>query len=799
MRLLGLLSCCALVGACGGGDSSVGPDADGSGVDAATEPVVPGADPSFGGDGMVTIGFRGGLAGLMRVARQPDGKIVAVGGTQESLLIMRMDGRGLDATFGDGGVVQLPWGVATNGVTVGYGCAIQDDGKIVVAARVLATYQGLGAVGVVVRLLPDGSLDPDFAGAGYVVGPPGSGLLSLALQDDGRIVVGGYARLERLLADGTHDPSFGSDGVVDAAGIVVQDLVVQPDGAIVTVGARAIARFTAAGARDESFGAGGLVTAPGTEPSDTLYGVALQDDGKILAAGAMTIGAEQGFWIGRYDATGAPDDGFGSAGQVTGDPDTTGVAFGVGVDDQGRIVGSGYATIGGTAGRSVRFDPSGALDATFGSGGAGPLFPHVLFSNVAIDPDGAFTVAGAGFGEATTFAPVFARTGGDGVAGGELLVDVGGSFDRAHAVAVQPDGKILVGGWANSGGGAAVVRLEEDGTIDAGFAVDGRLVSSTSLAYVNALAATGDRILVGGLSTYGSPRQFAVEAYDAQGALDPTFGDGGVAGGAVLPGLDALGVNLATGDDGAIVVVGQTATATGSTEYGVVKLTADGDRDPSFGDGGAAATALGAGSRIATHAVIEPGGGVVVLGQSGNGPALVRFDAAGAYDAAFGAVVPAGATGMLPFGLARQPDGALVVVAGSYLTGDLVIARVTAAGAPDPSFGDGGVVTRTFGGNDYYGLYAFMGVAVLGDGRLVIGLAGARDDGLVEDGLLLRLHADGTADEAHGPDGVATVAIGRGSTSIHALAVDGAGRVLAAGRTWTETGASEMMALRLVP
>ena len=68
---------CALVMFACGGDSSSHSEPDG-GV-----PPIPGLDPTFGEDGVVKVGFEGGLAGLFRVARQPDGKIVAIGGTKE--------------------------------------------------------------------------------------------------------------------------------------------------------------------------------------------------------------------------------------------------------------------------------------------------------------------------------------------------------------------------------------------------------------------------------------------------------------------------------------------------------------------------------------------------------------------------------------------------------------------------------------------------------------------------------------------------------------------------------------------
>ena len=808
LRWFVVSSCAAALLACGG-DSDPGGGPDGGvdgGVDPGADagpPPVPGLDPSFGGDGVVTIGFDGAFAGLFRVARQDDGAIVGVGGTKESLLVMRVRADGsFDAGFGEDGVVQLPWGVATSGVMVGYGCAIQPDGKILVAARVLGSYKGLAGLGVVVRLLPDGELDTSFAGQGYVAGPPGSSATSLALLEDGRILVGGYGRLERYLADGSLDPSFGTDGV-STTSMLVSDLAVQQDGSIVAVGGRVIARFTAAGAVDAGFGDGGTIQVPG-QSYDALYAVALDADDNILVGGAVTLGAQQQMWLGRYLPDGAVDESF--AGGAIGDDGTGGNALGLALAPDGKLLASGYTIVAGEAGRSARFGPDGGLDATFGRGGVGAAFQNVLFSNVAVEPSGAFTAAGAGFGTGgATFVPVFNRTSADGSAeagfgtGGEAKRAVGGSFDRANAVAVQPDGKLLVGGWAYDAGGVGLVRLQPDGALDEGFGTGGRVTRSANLSYVNSLAvdATGG-VLVSGLSAYANPRGFAVERHLESGALDEGFGGDGVAGGQLIEGQDAVSLAMTRAEDGSIVVVGQTATGDGTTEMGVMVLEPGGGRDTTFGDNGAATSAFGLGYSMGTHAVVQPDGAIVVLGLAQNQVALLRFTAAGALDEDFGPQMLPDSAGLLPLGLARQADGALVVVAGDVL-GRLRVARYTAAGEPDASFGEGGAVSEMLGGNDYYGLYAFAGLAILPDGRITVGLASASDDGLVERGMLLRLMPDGTPDEELAPGGQQEIALGRGSTSLHAMALDGSGRLVVVGRSWTEAGGSEFLALRFHP
>ena len=805
-KLLVLLSCSLI--ACGGNGSHSGPDAsggDGGVPDAPVTPIVPGADPTFGDGGLVTVAFPGGIAAIMRVARQADGKIVGVGGTEESLLIARVNTDGsFDSSFGKGGIVQLPWGVATNGVTVGYGCAIQPDGKIVAAARVLGTYKGLVPLAVVVRLQTDGTLDSSFAQNGVWVGTAPSAAQSLALDAAGNLVVGGGGRLWRLSSAGTLDTAFGTNGLANA-GVAPLDLALQSDGKIVAIGGRLVQRFTTTGALDTTFGTAGTFTVPSAQSYDSLFTVVVQSDDRILAAGAMTpttSGANQDYWIGRFTSAGAPDPTFATTGAVAGSG-MGGSAYGAGIDPSGNIVGSGYFSIGGTLGRTARFSATGVLDTTFGTQGVGPNDPYSIpFSNVVFEPGGAATVGGAVIDTSSFgYQPAFTRVTAAGAAdasfgtGGSSHTPVGGSFDRAQAIAFQPDGKLLVGGWSFPTGGAVVTRLNHDGSVDTTFTFE----HSSTFSYVNAIAVQpGGNILIAGYSAGG--QQLAVERHTPDGKLDMTFGTMGVAGGPVFAGKGAYTLNMTLAPDGSIVLVGQTTSSTGSgAEYAVMELTADGAAKPGFGTAGAAATNFGGSYALATHAVVQANGGVVVLGTNGSQLMLVRFAPDGTLDTGFGTVVlPVGTPGMLPLGLALQPDQSFLVVAGNYLTGAMEVVRYLPTGSVDASFGTNGAAMQTFAPNDYYGLYSFYGLAVLPDGKIQVGFAQSSTDGLTESGVMLRLNSDGTPDASYGTAGVTTVSIGRGSTSINAMAIDPDGKLVVVGRTWTETGASDFMALRFV-
>jgi uncharacterized delta-60 repeat protein len=810
-KLFVLLSCSLI--ACGGNGSHSGPDAPGGGdgglpPDGPVMPVLPGADPSFGNGGLVTLGYPGGIAAIMRVARQADGKIVGVGGSEESLLIMRANADGsFDSGFGKGGVVQMPWGVATNGVTVGYGCAIQSDGKIVAAARVLGSYRGLIPVAVVVRLQTDGTPDPTFAQNGVWVGPVASAAQSVAIDASGNLVVGGGGALYRLSPTGTLDTTFGTNGRAGAS-VAATDMALQSDGKIVAIGGTLIERFTATGAVDTSFATNGIYQVPSARSYDQLFTVQILTGDKILAAGALTpttSGANQDYWIGRFTSAGVPDTTFGTAGAIAG-TGMGGVAYGADVDPSGNVVGSGYFSIGGGMGRSARFSSAGVLDTTFGAGGLGPSnATSIPFTNLAFEPGGTFTVGGAVV-DTSVFAyePAFFRVTAAGAAdatfatGGSAHQSVSGSFDRAQAVAFQSDGKLLIGGWSFPSNGAMVSRLNHDGSIDTSFGMSGSLPRQGQLQYVNAIAVQPDgKILVSGYSSSG--QQLVVERYTTGGMPDMAFGTMGVAGGPVFAGKSAYGLNMTVAPDGSIVLVGQTQSGTGTgTEYAIMELTADGAAKPGFGTAGAASSAFGGSGAIATHAVAQANGGVVVLGQS-SAPTLVRFAPDGTLDTTFGTVVlPTGTGSMVPFGLTLQPDQSILVVAGNYQTGDMEVVRYLPTGAIDATFGTNGVAKQTFAPNDYYGLYSFYGLALLPGGKIQVGFALASADGLTESGVMLRLNSDGTPDASYGTAGVTSVAIGRGSTSINAMGVDPDGKLVVVGRTWTETGGSDFMALRFI-
>lgn len=298
-------------------------------------------DPSFGGDGRVATNFTRGYDAAWGIAIQPDGNIVAAGdaglGSGDSMFALaryKANGK-LDRTFGGDGRVTTQ---LTDGDDPVAAMVLQPNGRIVVAGG--ADYAvGRGEVALV-RYRSRGKLDRTFGRDGKVTagaGPGASFANALALQPDGKILAGGMSRASkrrskfsvfRFTRRGRLDRSFGGDGLV-ATGFPgrkesVQGLAVQPDGAIVAAGIMgagdgnegvALARYSPGGALDPSFGAGGIVTSQPAGGSGKAWGLALQNDGRILAIGEA--GGEGGqLAVGRYETNGDLDPTFGSGGWV---------------------------------------------------------------------------------------------------------------------------------------------------------------------------------------------------------------------------------------------------------------------------------------------------------------------------------------------------------------------------------------------------------------------------------------------------------------------------------------------------
>lgn len=370
------------------------------------------------------------------------------------------------------------------------------------------------------------ALDPTFGTAGKVVTPFAatlSGPVALVVQADGKLVVGAEYQRDfgflRYLPDGSIDATFGTQGTVTTnfGGDTfdrVNALVLQPDGALVAAGMAlgnsagadfGLARYLPDGSLDPAFGVEGRVTTNFDGFYESAAALLLQSDGKLVAVGGPP------FVLARYHPDGRLDAGFGSAGKVS----TGFVGGGIGsagvLQPDGNVIAAGWGGPGTFL--LARYQGDGTLDARFGDAGrvttvVGGSFVPVA---VALQPDGKILVAGGPApGSSTTGVVDFllVRYNPDGSlddgfgAAGKVTTDLFfGSFDHAHAMLLQPDGRILLAGGslgsATTAEQFALVRYEPDGSLDATFGVEGKVTTDFGgYVHVSALAPYADGRLV---------------------------------------------------------------------------------------------------------------------------------------------------------------------------------------------------------------------------------------------------------------------------------------------------------------
>lgn len=393
---------------------------------------------------------------------------------------------------------------------------------------------------------------------------------------------------------------FDGDGIVTTAIGASYDygnsVAVQADGKILLAGEFhngsnydfALVRYNADGSLDTSFGIDGRVTSAIGAASDYGRSVAVQADGKILLAGDSDNGTNRDFALARYNVDGTLDITFDGDGKLTtaiGSSNDYG--YSVAVQADGKILLGGYSHNGSNWDFALaRYNADGTLDADFD--GDGKLTTAIGAGNdrgqsLALQADGKILLGGASWnGSDWDFALVRYNADGslDGTFDddGKLTTGITGSTEYVGSVAVQADGKILLGG--SSGGDFALVRYNADGSLDASFDGDGKVTTAIGAANDagNSVAVQADgKIVVGGHSWTGSKFDFAVVRYNSDGSLDASFdGDGKVT--TMIGDSEDLGQSVAVQADGKVLLGGYSHDA-GDPDFALVRYNADGTLD----------------------------------------------------------------------------------------------------------------------------------------------------------------------------------------------------------------------------
>lgn len=370
-------------------------------------------------------------------------------------------------------------------------------------------------------------------------------------------------------------------------------------------------------------------------------------------------------------------------------------------------------------------------------------------------------------------------------------------------IVVQADGKIVVAGHS-SNWLFALMRFNLDGTLDQGFGVGGYVADDFDNPGGGARAMalqTDQRIIVaGGLFGSGGTIDFAMARYLTDGSRDTGFAAGGLALTDLSGGFDAVNA-VVLQPDGKIVAVGETLSPT-SRDFGLVRYDADGSLDPGFGNGGMVTTDLNGTDDVARAVALQPDGHIVVAGSSAGSPSrfgIVRYEADGSLDTSFGtggvALVDVGALGGDAYTVVLQADGGIIVGGERFGNdADFAMSRLEPDGTLDKGFGKGGtVITDLNGGSD-----GIRALSLAADGKIVAAGYGvtSRHDGRDRNFGLVRYNAIGSIDHAFGDGGVVTTNfittnffnhVMGGIDIAQALAVQPDGRLVAAGTTSWDT------------
>jgi uncharacterized delta-60 repeat protein len=373
----------------------------------------------------------------------------------------------------------------------------------------------------------------------------------------------------------------------------------------------------------------------------------------------------------------------GSAGKLlTEFPGGGGIATSIVLQPDGKAVLAGSCASPGTSGFcAVRYNADGSLDSTFGNGGKFQMNLGTGANAVALQQDGKPVLAGTCFnGTTDDFCAVRLLANGTldttfGVSG-QVITAIGDASDQVRAIALQADGKLLLAGDCYGGVNTdfCIARYNGDGSLDQGFGVGGKVISAISAgnSQARAIAVQPDgNIVVAGYCGIPGVNDFCTARYLSNGSLDPTFGTQGKVIATIVPTAYNVAYSVALQPDGKLVLAGYCArlcalryntNGTLDTSFGINGTLTSGDPP----DGPSQARAIG----------IEPDGKIIIAGEcyasatntNITRACALRYNPDGSPDMSFGdagkASLPASAGADNLYALALQRDGKILMAGG---------------------------------------------------------------------------------------------------------------------------------------
>ena len=574
---------------------------------------------------------------------QPDGKILISG----SFTLFNGLTRNRVARLNADGTLDTAFNPNVDGFTEEL--VLQPDGKIFIGGD-FTTVNNFPR-SCVARLNPDGTLDATFnPGTGVENGNSFGAVYAAERQADGKILIGGVfgsyngvfrRNIARLNTDGSLDASFATN----APGSGVEFFAVQPDGKILVAGAFstgnnlgfAIVRLNTDGNYDSTFSLN--IT------DEAGYVVALQSDGKILLGGFFNQygGAERSKFV-RLDSNGTPD---GVAPIITSDPYIRDI---IQQPDGKILVGGVFRRANGSIRRNLaRFNTDGTLDASFDpvTNFSGFNSPQVFA--ISLQPDGKILVGGYFVNVNGNYNNSLVRLNPNG------SLDTNFSYQSLdyssiHDIEVRFDGKILLGGlfFDSNGNYIGLRQLASDGSYDLSFPV-----SNANFTVNTIKPLSNGKFLIGGVfSTYSGVGRERIAQINADGSLDTAFNPG--------TGANSTVYDVALLPNGQMYVGGFFSNFNGLLNTNdVVRLNSNGSVDTTFSSG---ATGFNGGvytlSLESNGKILAGGNFISYNGVAVNQLALLNTD--GTLDTSFSSPLGNSTTNYV-YRLYKQTDGKTLV------------------------------------------------------------------------------------------------------------------------------------------
>lgn len=532
---------------------------------------------------------------IFQIVVQPDGKIIIVGGfdnyngtARNGIARLNTDGT-LDGSFDPG--------TGADGFIASI--AMQADSKVLIGGT-FTSYNGI-ARNRIARLNAGGSLDVTFN--------PGAGanaqISCLSLQPDNKVIMAGdftlyngspRSRIVRLHTDGSSDASFdpgsGANDWIHTARLDANGRIII--GGVFSFKAyngtacKSIVRLNVDGSIDPNFNPGMGVNGGGVQC------ISMQADGKIIIGGSFTgYNGRSRVQIARVDADGSLDDSFNP-----GTGAVTGWVYATELQSNGKIlVGGNFDQYNGIERRRiVRLNADGSLDPSFDPGSGADASVRFIY----VRPDGKILISGAFASYNGSVRNRICQLNNDGSL--DVAFDPGtGANGLIDCFAVQPDGKIVIGGWFTSFNGTSIngiARLNADGSLDATFNPG---TGANQPIWSLALQPNG-KILIGGeFTTFNGTARNRIARLNADGSLDTTFNPGS--------GSNYIVTSITVRPDSKILMGGYFTIYNGSARSGIALLNTDGSVAPALDPG------QGTAGEWVNSIILQPDGKIIIGGD----------------------------------------------------------------------------------------------------------------------------------------------------------------------------------------